>query len=142
MIEELNKKDIDEIMKLWLRTTTEAHSFISKDYWINNYDIVKNQYIPIAKTFIYKEGNVIKGFISVIDDFYIGALFVLKEDQNKGIGKQLVNYCSIKYKKLELAVYVENKNAIGFYKGCGFKIIREQNNEESNHYEYVMRLEK
>ncbi len=79
MIEELNKKDIDKVMELWLKTTIEAHSFISKEYWENNYDIVKNEYIPIAKTFIYKESNEIKGFISVIDNFYVGALFVLKD---------------------------------------------------------------
>ncbi|MDO4536496.1 MAG: N-acetyltransferase [Clostridium perfringens] len=142
MIEELSEKDIDELMELWLKTTIEAHNFISEDYWINNYNVVKNEYIPIAKTFVYKKNNVVQGFISIIDDFYIGALFVLKEDQNKGIGKKLIDYCRNKYKKLELAVYAENKNAIEFYKKCGFKIIREQNNEESNHYEYMMRLEK
>lgn len=140
MIEELNKKDIDKVMELWLKTTIEVHSFISKEYWENNYDIVKNEYIPIAKTFIYKESNEIKGFISVIDNFYIGALFVLKDAQNKGIGKRLIKYCVNKYEKLELAVYIENRYAVEFYEKCGFKIIKQQNNKESNHYEYIMRL--
>lgn len=142
MIEELNKKDIDELMKLWLKTSIEAHSFIDKKYWLDNYDVVKNEYIPISKTFVYKENNKVKGFISVIDNFYIGALFVLKEEQNKGIGRKLIDFCKVRYKKLELAVYVENKNAVEFYKRCDFQVISKQNNEDSNHYEYIMKLEK
>lgn len=43
--------------------------------------------MPIATTFIYEDGNIIKGFISIIDDIFIGALFVLEEYQDRALVK-------------------------------------------------------
>ena len=43
---------------------------------------------------------------------------------------------------LELAVYVENKRAVDFYKKQGFHVIAEQENEDSKAREYGMRWEK
>ncbi|OHV59027.1 hypothetical protein BB987_00270 [Photorhabdus temperata] len=40
--------------------------------------------------------------------------------QGRGIGKQLINYAKNLRNKLELEVYCQNKNAIGFYLSCGF----------------------
>ena len=76
MIRKLEDKDIDKVMNIWLESTIKAHDFISKEYWESNYDTVKEVYIPIADSFIYEEKGIIKGFISVIDKEFIGALFV------------------------------------------------------------------
>ena len=43
-----------------------------------------------------------------------------------------------RYKKLNLAVYKENKKSVEFYINRGFKIIKEQVNEDSGHNEYIM----
>ena len=73
MIKELENYEIDTILDIWLKTNIKAHNFIDKNYWINNYELVKNEYIPNSKTFVYKEHNIIKGFISVMNDSFIGA---------------------------------------------------------------------
>lgn len=142
MIKELENFEIDEVLDVWLKTNIKAHNFIDKSYWINNYEIVKNEYIPNSKTFIYKEENIIKGFISVLNNCFIGALFVLDEYQGKGIGKSLIDYCKNLYPKLELSVYKENTFAISFYKKYNFKIEKEIQCEDLPNKEYLMKWTK
>ena len=139
MIREIENKDIDKVMEIWLKSTIKAHDFISKEYWENNYNTVKDVYIPMSETFIYEdEEKNIKGFISIINEEFIGALFVDVNCQGNGIGKELINFAINKYKKLNLAVYKENKKSVDFYINRGFKIINVQNNEDSGYEEYIM----
>lgn len=138
MIRKLNEADIDKVMDIWMKSTIKAHDFISKEYWQNNYNTVKEVYIPMSETFVYKDVQGIKGFISVINNEFIGALFVDIDFQGNGIGKQLIDYAVSKYGKLQLAVYKENKKSVEFYINRGFKIIEEQINDDSNHVEYIM----
>lgn len=139
MIKPLNCSKIDEVMSIWLKTNITAHPFISEAYWFKNYDVVKDQYMPNAATYIYEEKQVIKGFISIIDQSFVGALFVLDDEQGQGIGKKLLNYCQSLYSSLELGVYKENIKAVHFYKHCGFVKVKEQSNADSGFIEYIMR---
>ena len=125
-------------MDIWLTSTIEAHKFISKEYWQNNYNIVRDVYIPMAETLIYEDEESIKGFISIINNEFIGALFVDTAYQGCGIGKQLINYAMNKYKKLNLAVYKDNNKSVEFYINRGFKIIEEKVTEDSGYEEYIM----
>ena len=115
MIRNIVNNDIDKIMNIWLKSNIKAHAFIQKEYWENNYNIVRDIYIPMAETFVYEDEECIKGFISIINNEFIGALFVDIDFQNSGIGKKLINYAIDKYKNLNLAVYKENKTAVDFY---------------------------
>ncbi|WP_297136940.1 N-acetyltransferase [Terrisporobacter sp.] len=138
MIRNLNSADIDNVMDIWIKSTIKAHDFISKEYWENNYDTVKNVYIPMSDTFVYEDEEGIKGFISIVNNEFIGALFVDIDFQGNGIGKKLINYVMNKYKELKLAVYKENKISVEFYTNIGFKIVKEQINDDSGHSEYIM----
>ena len=138
MIRKLNEADIDKVMDIWMKSTIKAHDFISKEYWQNNYNTVKEVYIPMSETFVYKDVQGIKGFISVINNEFIGALFVDIDFQGNGIGKQLIDYAVSQYGTLQLAVYKENKKSVEFYINRGFKIIEEQINDDSKHVEYIM----
>lgn len=140
MIRKLKNEDINKVMDIWEESTIKAHDFIDKDYWKNNYDTVKNVHIPISDTFVYDDGENIKGFISIIDDEFIGALFIDVKYRGLGIGSKLINYITSKYGKLNLAVYKENEKAVKFYTHKGFKIIKEQKNEDSGFEEYIMEL--
>ena len=137
MIRKLEKNDIDRVMNIWLKITVKAHNFIEKKYWQDNYDTVKNIYIPMADTYVY-EKDEIKGFISIINNEFIGALFVDNESQGQGIGKALIRYVQNKYGVLNLAVYKDNYKSVEFYKKVGFKIKSENINEDTNFPEYIM----
>lgn len=138
MIRQLKNTDIDKLMDIWLESTVRAHSFISREYWESNYKVVKDVYMPMAETFVYEEEGETKGFISIINNEFIGALFVDVKFQGMGIGSKLIDYSVGKYKKLTLAVYKENQKSVEFYTRKGFKIIEEGLNEDSGYTEYIM----
>lgn len=139
MIRKLENSDIDRIMDIWINTTIKAHSFVKQEYWMENYDIVKNTYLPSSDTYIYEDNEDIKGFISVIDNEFIGALFIDYKYQGYGIGKKLIDYIYGIYTKLALTVYKDNYRAVQFYKQMGFKVIDEMCNEDTKCIEYLMK---
>lgn len=141
MIRELEANDINKVMEIWKYATIEAHNFINKEYWLDKYNEVKDVYIPMSKTFIYEESNDIKGFISILNDDFIGALFVDISSQGKGIGSQLVDFAKKRCHALSLAVYENNKKAVEFYKSIGFILYEEKIDEATNEKELIMRYE-
>lgn len=48
MIREYKDADRNSIMKLWLNTNIQSHSFISEEYWRSHYDMVKEM-LPKAE---------------------------------------------------------------------------------------------
>ncbi len=138
MIRNFDNKDLNKIMAIWQTATIKAHHFINKDYWNKNYHLVKNVYIPNSNTYIYDDRSTIKGFISIIDHNFIGALFVDINNQSLGIGSILLEYVIKKYNNLKLSVYKENKQAVKFYIKKNFQIIKEEINTDSSFVEYTM----
>lgn len=139
MIRKLENKDINIIMDIWLKSTIKAHNFIDENYWRKNYNNVKNIYIPISDTFVYEYNGRIKGFISIINNDFIGALFVDVNSQGMGIGSKLIDYAINIYENLSLSVYKDNENAFDFYKNKNFKILSEEVNKETKFLEYIMK---
>lgn len=138
MLREMRIDDIESVMKIWFSSTITAHPFISVEYWEQNYDTVKNIYLPNAKTSVFEEAGIIKGFISIIDESFIGALFVDNKFQGYGIGSALIEDALNNYKHLSLAVYKDNLKSVKFYKQRGFKICCEQVDEDTGKLEIIM----
>lgn len=125
-------------MQIWLDTNIKAHSFIPKDYWTDNYAIVK-EILPQAELYVYEDDttNQIDGFIGLTDN-YIEGIFVREAIQSKGIGKQLLNYAKEIKSSMRLSVYQKNTRAITFYQREQF-VIRSENIDESTHEkEFIM----
>lgn len=144
MIRKFREEDLTKVMTIWTKGNFEAHPFIDKDYWLLNYNKVKDEYLKKAETYVYIENDEVKGFISILNNEYIGALFVKKEYQRQGIGRKLINFVKEKekYDKLILHVYEKNINAILFYTELGFKNQKIQIDEKTNEKEYVMEWRK
>ena len=138
MIRKFREEDTVKVMTIWTKGNFEAHSFIDKDYWLLNFNKVKDEYLKNAETYVYMDNNEIKGFISLLNNYYIGALFVKKEDRRQGIGRKLINFVKDKYDRLELQVYEKNVSAMLFYTSLGFINKKIQIDEETNEKEYVM----
>lgn len=142
MIRLLEEKDIDDVMDIWLKTNISAHNFIPEKYWIGNFHAVKGEFLPKSENYIFMDDETIKGFISIVEGYFVGALFVSTDYHNQGIGRQLLEHCKEIYDKLDVAVYVDNEQATGFYKKCGFEIKKQQKNTDSGFQEYIMEWKK
>ncbi len=138
MIRIFKEEDTTKVMTIWTKGNFKSHDFIDKDYWLMNFNKVKNEYLKQAKTYVYTELDDIKGFISIIDNRYIGALFISEEYKRQGIGRKLINHCKEIYNELTLEVYVQNIDAILFYTAMGFKNIKVQIDENTKEKQYVM----
>ncbi len=138
MITELNPKQLEKVMEIWLNANKSAHCFIPAEYWDAHYDIVKNEYFPRSQNFVYEENGSVCAFISVVNKEYIGALFVAEHFQNRGIGAALVTYCKERFPRLTLSVYVDDPRAVAFYKRQGFAIASCSLSDDGVDEEYSM----
>ncbi|WP_140920471.1 N-acetyltransferase [Limnobaculum xujianqingii] len=138
MIRRYQEQDLDALMALWLTTTIHAHPFIEQSYWLESEPLVRNVYIPDATTWVSCENDKIIGFISVMEQQFIGALFVDFNQQGKGIGKALIELAKTHYPRLLLEVYRENTHALQFYLAMDFHIVSEQPHPETQQVTLIM----
>lgn len=138
MIRKATQQDIEKVMQIWLKASLQAHDFIAADFWQQRLAEVRDVYLPQAETFVYEDKHKIKGFISVILDNFIGALFVDTAYQRRSIGSKLLDYVRQNRPNLTLKVYARNKAALNFYQKNDFKILVEKKDEMTGEDELVM----
>ncbi len=140
MIRIFNKKDIDQVMKIWLETNIKTHTFIKKDYYIDNYDKVKELIIK-SNIFVYEKDKCIVGFVGIINT-YIAGIFVMEGLQNNGIGKSLIDKCKSEYDILTLNVYEKNIDAVRFYLRENFYIVNKEIENDTKEVNIFMKWKK
>lgn len=138
MIRAFEENDLIAIMQIWLDTNIKAHYFIPKEYWTDNYEIVRSV-LPQTEIYVY-ENDVTKqidGFIGLSDE-HIEGIFVREGAQSNGIGKRLLEYVKCVKSNMNLCVYQKNTRAIQFYQREQFVIQSENIDDNTNQKEYVM----
>ena len=138
MIRSFTKKDYSGILDIWLKASLQVHDFVPAEYWDKMQKSVARDYLPNSQTFVFEDKRKIKGFISIVDEHHIGALFVAPEYQKCKIGSKLLKYIRRKRGCLSLNVFVKNKRAIQFYQRNNFKIVREQIDPSTKEKELIM----
>ncbi len=138
MIRAYEEHDLSAIMQIWLDINIKAHDFIPKEYWTNNYEMVRS-ILPQAEVYVYEDDAAkrIDGFIGLSDN-HIEGIFVREGAQSKGIGRQLLEYAKSVKSNMSLSVYQKNTRAIRFYQREQFVIQFENTDENTNQKEYVM----
>ncbi|WP_278452493.1 GNAT family N-acetyltransferase [Thomasclavelia spiroformis] len=138
MIRKFKEDDLNTVMQIWFDTNIKAHHFISRQYWIDNYEMVKG-ILPKKEIYVYEDDNTnqINGFIGLMDN-YIAGIFVNKNNQSRGIGKQLLDYVKEIKETLNLSVYQKNIRAISFYQREQFIIQSEHIDNDNNEKEFIM----
>lgn len=142
MIRQFKKNDLPVVMQIWIDTNIKAHDFIPKEYWENNYEIVK-EILPDAEIYVHVDDTAgfIDGFIGLTDN-YIAGIFVKEDKQSKGIGKKLLNYVKNIKPNISLSVYQKNTKAVRFYKREQFQIVSENVDDITNEKEFIMEWNK
>lgn len=136
MIRNLQTKDIDAVMNIWLSVNIQAHNFIDSSYWNENFDMVQ-EILPKTLVFVYEQDEQIFGFIG-LNDTYIEGIFVDNAKQSSGVGRKLIEYVKDKNNQLSLRVYKKNKRAVEFYLREGFTVVNEEEDVNTGEKEWVM----
>lgn len=125
-------------MALWLASTTQAHPFIAAEYWQQSAQLVRESYLPCAENWVYLHGGQIVGFISVLNQRFIGALFVKPGFYGRGIGQALMTCVQQRHSWLSLEVYEQNLRACAFYRRQGFRQMQRLFNQDTQAYTLIM----
>lgn len=137
MIRKLKAEDTDNVMKIWLNTNIEAHSFIPEEYWKNNFDAVKSV-LPCAEVYVYEDKcGAVQGFIGLNGE-HIEGLFIRREARSAGIGSEMLSFVKSIKSCLTLNVYQKNIPAVRFYNREGFTIKTESIDKSTGEKEYFM----
>lgn len=139
MIRKWNTSQFEPLLALWLDSTTYAHPFIAEQYWHESLPSVRDTYLPVAETWVWEEAHSPLGFVSVIQERFVGALFVAPEAIHRGIGRALINVVKQHFSDLSLEVYQKNIRAVNFYHAQGFRIEDSAWQEETRHPTWIMR---
>ncbi len=94
MIRAQRPADRERVLALWLASTTAGHPFIRPDYWRASLPIVRDVYLPGACTWVEEENDALRGFISVMHEKFIGALFVAPHGREKASAPPCSRMCS------------------------------------------------
>lgn len=140
MLRNSEKADIERLAQIWLETNIAAHSFIKREYWESNFEMVRDA-LAESEIYIFEDENGIQGFIGMSCS-YIEGLFVSAPAQSRGIGRQLLNHAKALKGHLELSVYEKNERAVRFYIREGFKIQYRGTDENTGEGEYKMSWER
>lgn len=142
MIREFSIKDTAAVMQVWIETIVVAHDFVNANYWHDAIENMRNNYILNSKSYVYLKDGGIVGFISIIEENTIGAVFVEKPFQGKGIGEALLEHVKTKYDKLYISVFEKNKSAQKFLTNRGFKFEYKQHDVNTGEEELLYVWEK
>ena len=138
MILPFKPNQLDTLMCLWLESTISGHPFIAESYWHESQAVVREVYIPHAETWVYMQEEKMIGFISIIDQQFIGALFVASSQTGNGVGSQLLKHVQSCYSGLSLEVYQKNQRAVHFYHHLGFRIEEAAWQTQTGHPTWIM----
>nr|WP_232807817.1 N-acetyltransferase [Serratia liquefaciens] len=130
--------DMERLMALWLPSTIAAHPFVKESYWQESATLVRENYLPRAQSWAYWHQGEIVGFISVLEQRFIGALFVEQAFHGHGVGQALMAHVQQRYPQLSLEVYEQNLRACAFYHKLGFQVTQRLFNEETQAYTLIM----
>lgn len=142
--------------KIWPKAFKDILSNDQIDYmldWMYNVQTLEEQVQTGFLYYVVKENGVARGFLGLepnypdADILRIHKLYVLPEDQGKGLGRVLLNQAidvafDLDLHTLHLNVNRFNK-AVKFYEHCGFKITGEEDIDIGKEYlmeDYIMEL--
>lgn len=140
MIRLAQPADHETILLLWLRSSLISHSFIAEPYWIESLQMVREDFLPKARVWVDCDTNdEICGFIGVLNQQFIGALFVEASHYGDGTAQRLMAAAKEEYPVLLLEVYQQNHRAMAFYRKENFEITAETRHPGTDMPTWILR---
>ncbi|ABA78189.1 GNAT family N-acetyltransferase [Rhodobacter sphaeroides] len=112
--------DLKRLSDIWFDASMAAHPFIGEARLVEQRQLIEEDYLPTAETWVACHEREAVGFISLLGSF-IGGLFVAPDRQGMGVGRKLVSHALARHGELSLEVYTANEQAVRFYSSLGFR---------------------
>ena len=129
--------DLAELLDVWYDASQIAHPFLTRDFLDRERRNVIQEYLPIAKTWVFEEEGRVVGFIALIGN-EVGGIFVTPGRHGQGIGRALMDHARASRNHLDVEVFEANEIGRAFYDAYGFEVVGTGVHEETR--EPVLRL--
>lgn len=140
MIREYKPEDKQQTMNVWYNASIIAHHFLDEAFFEQERKNLSEGNFAKVETWVYEQDRKVVGFIAMIEN-EVGGLFVEPDFQGRGIGRQLMDHVRQSREFLELEVFKDNAIGRQFYDRYGFKLVKEQTNQETGQPALWLRLE-
>ena len=128
---------MDDILAIWLEASIKAHDFLDAEFWTSQVANMRDIYLPASETYVYECDTKVIGFYSLYENS-LPAIFVSPESQGQGTGKALLSHAKNQRTSLTLSVFQANKASYQFYLSQDFSVVGQQNNQHTEHPEFIM----
>ncbi len=135
------KNDFNEVRKILKETWLQTYDFIPENDLLihleNYYSLEKLNELfnnPDAYCFSIEKDRQVFGWMKLFDNksdgnFYLSSLYILKDYQGLGIGKELISVADKKalelnHSRIWVGVMKKNINTLTWYKKLGFNFIK------------------
>lgn len=123
IIDNIYKKEYKEVVELWEASVRATHHFLKEEDIQYFKPLILNVYLDAVELKCIRNNKKIVGFLGVADQ-NLEMLFIHPDSRGKGIGKTLLDYSIDKLRVTKVDVNEQNEQAVGFYKHCGFGVIK------------------
>lgn len=110
MIREFQPGDLEPLIDIWRNASTELYEYRSGEEWRELEQYIRN-YIEGFTTFVYLLDEKPVGFITLSDSEVL-LLFLAPENQERGLGGELVQFVKSTFDHLKLKVHSRNERAL------------------------------
>ncbi|MGC9445843.1 GNAT family N-acetyltransferase [Cereibacter johrii] len=118
--------DLKRLSDIWFDASMTAHPFIGEARLVEQRQLIEEEYLPKAETWVACHEQEAVGFISLLGSF-IGGLFTAPDRQGMGVGSKLISHALARHGELSLEVYTANEQAMRFYSSLGFREVSRRN---------------
>ena len=137
MIRPFRDEDTEEVVRVWLEASIEAHGFIPRAFWEAAAEDMRTLYLPMSDEIVLHVDDA-TGRVDAFADTFLAALFVAPEAQGRGLGSRLFRIAGRMYPGFSLCVYRENDRAVTFYRKRGLVVLGERVEERTGCVELIM----
>lgn len=122
ILNDINDKDINDILEVWESSVRATHTFLSEEDIIALVPFVKEGALSVDVLLCARDSNDnIKGFMGIVGN-KIEMLFVSDECRGLGIGRKLLYHGFSIYNVQYVDVNEQNTQAVEFYKYMDFEV--------------------
>jgi len=113
--------DTETVATIWLDASLLAHPFLGLPLLLEHQQLVREKFLSVSENWLACCDGAPVGFISLLDESFVGGLFIAPGWQGRGIGRRLIHHALALKGRLSLEVYLRNEQAVRFYASLGFR---------------------
>lgn len=132
--------DRDRLADIWLEASRVGHPFLGEARLLDQQAKVREDYLPQAENWVIELDGRTVGFIGLLDNDFIGGLFIDPACHGRGLGKALVLHAARLKGALDVEVYADNGPALVFYRRLSFAETQRYDQDEEERPLQVVRM--